>query len=136
MSERWQAAAPGWIERMRRRKDISREGFLDDWMLDAIGEVRGLRVIDLGCGEGRFCRMLTERGARVVGVDLCEEFIESAQAQRACDEVYQVGDMERLAGIADCGFDLAVSYLTLIDVLDYESAVREAFRVLRPGGGS
>jgi 2-polyprenyl-3-methyl-5-hydroxy-6-metoxy-1,4-benzoquinol methylase len=48
-------------------------------MLEAWGDVRGLRVLDCGCGEGRFCRMLVGRGVhQVVGVDLCPPLINAA----------------------------------------------------------
>src|SRR4051812_10521273 len=84
----WDAAAGKWIERMRARGDASREGLLDDWMLDAVGDVARKDVIDLGCGEGRFCRMLAERGAVVTGVDLCEAMVREAGERRVAEEKY------------------------------------------------
>ena len=45
---------------------------LDSWMLDALGDVSGKSVIDIGCGEGRFCRLLSDLGAEVTGIDLTE----------------------------------------------------------------
>ena len=135
LAAEWDQLAPAWIERVRGRGDESREGLLDEWMLRTVGEVRGQRVIDLGCGEGRFCRMLAQRGARVTGVDLCAAMIAAAnKADRVNEEDYVVGDMERLNGFADGAFDLAVSYITLVDVHDLQAALREAFRVLKPGG--
>ena len=132
----WEELAPKWIERIRGRGDLSREGCLDEWMLAAVADVRGKDVIDLGCGEGRFSRMLAERGAaRVTGVDLCEAMVRAAEAAKTSDrESYVVGDMEDLRGIGDASFDLAVSYISLVDVLNYRAAIAEAFRVLRPGG--
>jgi ubiquinone/menaquinone biosynthesis C-methylase UbiE len=103
-------------------------------MLNAVGDVGGLRVIDLGCGEGRFSRMLAERGAKVTGVDFCEQFIESASSQKLRDEEYVYGDMTDLHQFGDSTFDLAVSYITLVDVPDFRAAISEAHRVLKPGG--
>ncbi len=130
----WKAFAPTWIQRIRNRKDDSREHLLDEWMLDAVGGVRGLDVIDIGCGEGRFSRMLAEYGARVTGIDLCELFIEAAKEAKVKDERYEVGDMEQLASIADESFDLAVAYLSFVDSFDLSAAPKSAHRVLRPGG--
>jgi ubiquinone/menaquinone biosynthesis C-methylase UbiE len=130
----WKAFAPAWIQRIRNRKDDSREYLLDEWMLNTVGDVRGLDVIDIGCGEGRFSRMLAERGARVTAIDLCEPMIDAAKAARVKDEHYQVGDMEQLTGIADESFDLAVAYLSFVDSFDLAAAVRAAHRVLRPDG--
>ena len=60
MRRQWDEFAPAWIERIRSRGDVSREGCLDEWMLREVGNVAGKDVIDLGCGEGRFSRMLAE----------------------------------------------------------------------------
>ena len=133
-SSGWNGIADEWIRVMDERGDRHRDGLLDAWMLDAVGDVRGLKVIDLGCGEGRFCRMLAQRGAQVTGIDFAQRFVEHADAHRVGDETYMHGDMQNLVGIEDESFDLAVSYITLVDVPDMEAAVREAHRVLRPGG--
>src|SRR2546423_13821967 len=102
MAAEWTAAAQNWIDRVRSvRGAPSRTGLLDDWMLDAVGDVAGRDVIDLGCGEGRFCRMLAQRGARVTGVDLCAPMIAAAKASaESSRETYAVGDMENLRDVA------------------------------------
>ena len=69
-------------------------------------------MIDLGCGEGRFSRMLAERSAVVTGIDLCRPLIEFAKSHRVYDESYLIGDMEDLHGVASDEFDLAVSYVS------------------------
>ena len=118
---------------MRGRGDPSREGLLDEWMLNTIGDVRGKDVIDLGCGEGRFCRMLRDRGANVTGVDMCEELLAEAKKLDPAGR-YALGDMQKLSDVSDASFDLAISYITLVDVTDHAAAIGEAIRVLRPGG--
>ena len=127
----WTESARAWIE----TDQIEREAMLDAWMLDALGDVSGKDIIDIGCGEGRFCRVLADRGAAVTGVDLTAPLIQRAQASRRCDETYFVGDAEDRAGVEDASFDIAVSYIVLVDLLDYRRSIREAYRVLRPGGG-
>lgn len=134
LKAQWEAMAVDWIRQAQDAEKSHREAMLDGWMLDAVGDVSGCKVIDLGCGEGRFSRMLTERGAVVTGVDLCRPFIEFAKEHRVSDEVYLNGDMEDLNEIPGDEFDLAVSYVTLVDVPNMGSAVSEAFRVLRRGG--
>ena len=131
----WTAAAPKWIEGIRsERGDPSRRGVLDDWMLDAVGDVRNLDIIDLGCGEGSFGKLLASRGARVTGIDACPAMIDAANARRGDGEKYLVNDMQELSGIGDAQFDLATSYVSLVDVPDFRRATKEAFRVLRPRG--
>jgi ubiquinone/menaquinone biosynthesis C-methylase UbiE len=132
--EEWNAFAKAWIEMTAGRGDPHRVGLLDPWMLGACGDVTGKDVIDLGCGEGRFARMLAERGARVLGVDFSDVMFIAANRHPMDHVRYAVGDMSRLRDIGDASFDLAVSYVSLVDVVDYRAAIAEAFRVLRPGG--
>ena len=115
MREQWAALADTWIEFTSDGRNVYRDGLLDSWMLDAIGDVAGQDVIDLGCGEGRFSRMMAERGAKVTGLDFNERFIDFARANQLDDEEYVVGDMEDLSGIPDQSFDLAVSYVNMVD---------------------
>jgi SAM-dependent methyltransferase len=136
MRAEWKGIARAWIEHIRGKGDPSREGFLDDWMLREVGDVRGLDVIDLGCGEGRFARMLAQRGTRVTGVDSSKIMIDAAAAAEPHPSAsrYRVGDMEALRDIDYASFELAIAYLPLVDMLDVRAALAEAFRVLRPGG--
>lgn len=110
-----------------------RAGMLDAEVLDALGEMAGQRVLDIGCGEGRFCRILSSRGASVTGVDITETFISRARALGG-DETYLISDAEDLSELDDESFDLAVSYIVMVDLYDLPSAVRAAHRVLKRAG--
>lgn len=101
-------------------------------MLACSGDISGLAVLDIGCGEGRFGRMLAERGAVVTGLDPCAPLIAAAQ-DRSPTSLYTVGGAENLP-FRDRVFDAAIMYLVLIDVFDFRKAIREAHRVLREGG--
>ena len=134
LRQQWKRLAPAGIKGTAEGDNVYREFLLDEWMLKAIGDVSGLRVLDLGCGEGRFARMLAKGGAKVTAVDSCEEFIEFARAHRVRDEVYVVGDIEDLREFANGSFDVVVSYVSLVDTLNFEKAVAEAYRVLAEDG--
>jgi ubiquinone/menaquinone biosynthesis C-methylase UbiE len=125
----WRESAEAWIEFLP--KDRNRKYVLDPAMLSRAGDVRGLTVLDLGCGEGRFSRMLTERGATVFGIDPTPELIDEAEARGGA--TYEVGFAENLPYEDDC-FDLVISYLVWIDVADVRPCIAEAARVLKPGG--
>ena len=125
----WTESAQEWID----ADQSVRDGMLDRWMLDLLGDVRGRSVIDIGCGEGRFSRLLSKLGARVTGIDLTEAFVERARSVSA-GETYLIGNAEDLHGVESDAFDLAVSYIVLVDLLDFRSAINAAYRVLRPGG--
>jgi len=131
----WNALAPAWVRESREGLNLNRTALLDAPMLAACGDVRGLRALDSGCGEGRFCRMLAERGAvYVLGVDLCAPMIAAARQLASDRDEYRRADAQDLAFLPDAGFDLAVSYLNQCDLPDFAANTREIFRVLKPGG--
>lgn len=130
LAARWEESVDDWFG----QDQSVRTGFLDAAVLDALGDVNGKAVIDVGCGEGRFSRVLAGRGASVTGVDLTAAFIDRARALAVGGETYLVDDAETLARVPDAAFDLAVSYIALVDLLDFAASIDAAFRVLRPGG--
>ena len=129
--EGWVASAEAWVDQVDRG-DSSRIAILDSPMLRICGDVQGLRVLDVGCGEGRFCRMLSGRGACTIGIDPTPPLVSIARA-RDLSGLYLLASGERLP-VQVGSFDLVVSYLTLLDIPDYRAAIREMARVLKPGG--
>lgn len=127
----WSASAGAWIESVDNG-DPSRELLLDPVVWALCGDVRDLRVLDVGCGEGRFARRLTAAGAHVVGLDPIPALLARCRELDAIG-TYVLASGERLP-VASNGFDLAVAYLTLIDIPDFRAAIREMARALRPGG--
>lgn len=126
----WDASAQAWIKHVET--DATRIHVLDAPMLAECGDVAGKAVLDDGCGEGRFSRMLAERGAVISGIDPTIDFVEVARQKHPGGD-YRVGVAESLP-FADESFDLVISYLVILDVDDYLSAIKEMERVLRPGG--
>lgn len=134
----WDANAATWAAHVRAGYDLYREVFTLPAFLAFIPDLRGLRVIDLGCGEGHNTRTLARRGARMTGVDLSSEMIAAARASEAEEPlgiIYQVDTFTRLDGCEDASFDVAVSTMALMDSPDVAAAARAVHRVLRPGGG-
>ena len=89
-------------------------------------------VIDLGCGEGRDGRELLALGHRVVGVERSPT-LAAAAATAAASFPVLLADAAALP-LADESAALVVACMSLLDIDDFEAAVREAGRVLRPGG--
>lgn len=128
----WNASARAYID-FQDAGDPNRTILLDPVMLRLCGDVAGKRVLDLGCGEGRFSRMLAERGAQCAGIDVTREMCVTARERDGSANQYVMSAAARLP-FADASFDLVVSYITLVDIADYRSAIAECARVLRPGG--
>lgn len=135
LGREWRELAPAWIKEAREGRNPTRIGLLDGPMLEACGDVAGLRALDCGCGEGRFCRVLRDRGAGyVLGLDLCGPMIAAAKELRAEHDEYRVADVQDLGFLENMSFDLAISYLNQCDLPDFAANTREVFRVLRSGG--
>lgn len=128
----WDASAQAWIEVIGEQGDWGRRHVLDRPMLARTALHAGKTALDLGCGEGRFCRMMQAQGLATIGIDPAAALIERARALDGSG-TYHVAPAEALP-LADASADLVVAYLSLIDVPNLPKAVREVRRVLRPGG--
>jgi SAM-dependent methyltransferase len=96
-------------------------------------EGRGFETaLDIGCGEGRFCRLLRGMGIAVTGVDPTKALLRRARELDPAGD-YHEGRAEAL-DFADASFDLVLTYLTLIDIPDIRKAIPQMVRVLKPGG--
>ncbi|AGB43785.1 methylase involved in ubiquinone/menaquinone biosynthesis [Mesorhizobium australicum WSM2073] len=98
-------------------------------------DVGGLRVVDLGCGFGWFCRWAHENGAReVLGLDLSEKMLARARAAGPDTGItYERADLDQLS-LPQGGFDLAYSSLALHYVEDIERLFGAVHEALSPGG--
>ena len=110
-----------------------------DRMLDAAAVAEGSVVLDLGAGNGLVGVAAAERGAAVIFTDIssalladCREGVAALPGARACR--FEQVAAENLASIATDSVDAVTSRSTLVYVDDRRGALREAFRVLRPGG--
>lgn len=104
-------------------------------LLERAGDVAGLDVLDAGCGHGHVARILSDRGARVVAVDVSPRLIDIARAVDPETAIeYQVRDLSHpLPGYAR-QFDLAISNLVIDDVPDYCGYISTLGQVVRSGG--
>lgn len=102
-------------------------------VLSLIGEVKGLKVLDLGCGPGRYSKILADMGAAVHGIDLSPKLVE--RAKKEFPEIdFQVADIESIP-FPDQTFDLVVAPLVLQYVEDWAKTFSEVRRVLKAEGG-
>jgi len=100
-----------------------------------LGDLSGLRVLEIGCGRGEFTRLLAERGAVVTGMDVSEYAVSRAAALVAefPDADTRTGDICDI-DFPDGTFDLVVSLETIEHSPSVPKAVSELVRVTRPGG--
>lgn len=131
----WNAMGEEWLTLAQTGE--SRMQFIMPHMRRYMGDVRGLRILDLGCGEGGYARKLAAAGARVTAIDCSEAAIRYAREQ-AGREGLAIDCFQRnsndLFGLADGSFDVVLSAMMLMDCEDLGGTLREAVRVLKPGG--
>jgi ubiquinone/menaquinone biosynthesis C-methylase UbiE len=98
-------------------------------------ELRGLSVLDLGCGFGWFCRWVRENGAaHVVGIDVSEKMLTRAREAAPDPAItYARADMEQL-DLPPAAFDLVYSSLALHYVANLRGLLSQVHRSLVPGG--
>jgi ubiquinone/menaquinone biosynthesis C-methylase UbiE len=100
-------------------------------ILEYFGDLSGKRILDVGCGKGRFARVLAERNPRprIAGFDLAEAMLRSVPAPISpC-----AGSMTALP-FRSAAFDCVYATESLEHAVDIEGAVAEICRVTRPGG--
>jgi SAM-dependent methyltransferase len=101
-------------------------------LLDAAGVTAGARVLDVATGPGYVAEAAARLGARVSAIDFSPSMVERARERVRTADV-RVGDAEALP-FEDAVFDAVVMNFGLLHLERPERAVREAARVLRPGG--
>ena len=103
-----------------------------------LGISKGLKVLDLGCGDGTTAIPEAKLGADVLGVDIASNLVAAAtkraKAENLTNISFQEGDATDLQGLKDESFDLAVSIFGAMFAPKPMDVAKEMFRVVRPGG--
>ncbi len=134
----WNKGAHAWEEFVESGADYYRHDVHGLALLAVCEPLAGLDVLDLGCGQGYFCRELARRGARVVAVDIAEEQIAYARMREEREylgieyHVMSAGEVNR--HWKSESFDLVTACMSLQDMADVGATLRSSFDVLRVGG--
>src|ERR1700743_3760352 len=107
-------------------------------LVGKLGVTKGLKVLDLGCGDGTTALPAARLGADVLGVDIARNLVEAgnrrAQAAGLANLRFQHGDATALRELGDRSFDLVVSIFGAMFAPRPLDVAREMVRVTRPGG--
>jgi SAM-dependent methyltransferase len=136
VARHWEENAERWTAQARAGLDVYRDALNTPAFLAFLPDVAGLDGLDIGCGEGANTRKVAERGARMRAIDLAPTFVRHAREQEVSDPrgiTFEVADAAALP-FPDAAFDFCTAFMSLMDVADQRGALREAARVLRPGG--
>ena len=107
-------------------------------LVKSLGVRRGMKVLDLGCGDGTTALPEARLGADVLGVDIAANLVEAARLRAAAEGLsncrFQEGDASNLEGLADRSFDLVVSIFGAMFAPRPFDVANEMVRVTKPGG--
>ena len=106
-------------------------------LLRMVGEVAGLRVLDVACGHGRLSRELARRGAKVAGLDLSASMLDKARSREQAEPLgitYVHADAASPDTLQGETFDGATCHFGLSDIDDLDGAIATIARVLSPEG--
>jgi SAM-dependent methyltransferase len=109
-----------------------------DDVVGGLGITRGMRVLDLGCGDGTTALPAARRGADVLGVDIAGNLVAAGNARAKAEGLancrFQEGDASNLGDLEDDSFDLAVSMFGAMFAPKPFDVAKELVRVVRSGG--
>ena len=133
----WNAGAGAFVTFVESGADYYRHLVHGPALLEACGDVRGARALDVGCGQGYFTRLLARAGAKAVGVDLSDALIARAAELEAAEPLgvtYLRADAAGVGGRFGAGaFDLVTGCMAVQDMAAPGAAgAQAAGRPLRP----
>lgn len=136
MGKFWDANAADWTKLARAGCDVFRDHVNTPAFMSMLGEVKGLKGLDIGCGEGHNTRLIASRSAAMTAVDISEVFINQARQKEQEQPLgieYKIASAVELP-FSDAEFDFAVATMSFMDIPETERVISEAYRILKPGG--
>lgn len=133
----WDQMAEWWDEKIGDEGDLWHRTLIDPPLIRLVDRVKGLRLLDLACGNGYLSRRFARQGAIVIGVDANVPIIERARGREERDPlgvVYHVADASCLDMLEDNSQDLVICNMALMDIENAAGTIQEVARVLRRQG--
>jgi len=128
----WGGVADWYSDYLETGEDTYQKKVILPNLLRLLGTKKGLKVIDIACGQGYFSRAFAEAGMTVTGADIAPELIDTARALGGAE--YFVAPADKLAFAKKESFDAATIVLAIQNIENLFGACDEAARVLTVGG--
>ena len=133
VKKRWDGDyAEDWVKKVLPRL-VYAPALIEPELTRLIGDVRGKKILDAGCGEGVYSRYLKKLGASVVGIDGSEKMVRFAR-ERDPDMEFKVVDLLGGLDFEDLSFDAVVSSGVLMSLPQLDTFLSESFRILKNQG--
>ncbi len=137
MPASWDEVADDYNKTVGETGDSYHRTYVNPAIFDILGDIKGLSILDLACGQGYLSRILAREGAKVVGIDISDKMLEIA---RKSEESEPLGVMyircssADMNEISDSSIDCIVSTFGFHDIKEIEGTIDECNRVLKDRG--
>ncbi len=130
----WGAAADWYNSYMEGEEDSYQRKVILPNLLRLLGDKKGIKVIDIACGQGFFTRAFYEAGMDVSGTDISKELIAKAKQLSPKTIPFQVAPAHKMGFAKSGSFDAGTIVLAIQNIENMGAVFEEARRVLVPGG--
>lgn len=134
----WEENAEAWTQMSRQGYDVYRNLVNTPAFLSMLPDVKNLKGLDIGCGEGYNTRKVAALGAKMTAIDVSKTFIHHASEMEETESAYDAIDYRVCCAtelpFEENSFDFAMATMSLMDVPDFRLVLKEVSRVLVPGG--
>ncbi|NQU05988.1 MAG: class I SAM-dependent methyltransferase [Calditrichaeota bacterium] len=132
----WNENADAWTHLARLGCDVYRDLVNTPAFMKMLPEVKGLRGLDVGCGEGNNTRIVADKGAELFAFDIASKFVKFAKEEsdrRDCGIAHFEASAVEMP-FRDSAFDFVMATMSMMDMPEHDIGVKEVHRVLKPGG--
>ncbi len=135
-SDYWNENAEAWTYLARHGRDVTRDNLNTPAFLEMLPDVKGLRGLDIGCGEANNTRLVAQLNATMSGIDASEVFINHAihaEKEKPLGIEFHTASAAKLP-FENETFDFVMATMFLMDVPEPLLCIQEAYRVIKNGG--
>ena len=129
----WGGVAEWYDNYLETNKDSYQEKVIAPNLIRILEIKKGMRVLDLACGQGFFSRKFASAGATVIGADISDELVEQAK-KRSSAITYHATPAHKLGFAQGQTFDVVTIVLAIQNIQNMGEVFAEVNRVLKPGG--
>jgi len=132
----WSEKTDFILNKITDEGDFYRKHVINPALFSLLGNVKGKLLLDAGCGEGYLSRYLAKQGAIVTGLEPAEGLINHAIEREQKEKLgitYIKADLSKWKD-KEKYFDIVVSNMVFMDIPDYENAIKNCIKVLKPKG--
>ena len=132
----WNKNANYWSEQLSNKQDYTREYFGKPAFLKFLGNVRGMNVLDIGCGDGDLTRIIANQALNIIGIDISQKMIDKAKNLTLHDNVeYYQSSLESMPSILKGKvFDCIYSYMVLCCIENINDFFSFSYDLLKVNG--